>query len=52
MLVIGLAALMVHAMVFSYGSARESVPRGVTAAAATAVLLGASVYGMVSPWLD
>lgn len=53
MLVIGVAALMVHVMVLAYGSARESVPRGVMAAAATAVLLGASTYGMVTPgWTD
>ncbi|MEV6979022.1 hypothetical protein [Kitasatospora sp. NPDC093806] len=53
MLVIGLAALMVHVVVLYHGSARESVPRAVLAAAATAVLLGASVYGVVTPgWTD
>ncbi|MFE6746103.1 hypothetical protein ACFVGM_09645 [Kitasatospora purpeofusca] len=53
MLVVGLAALTVHVTVLHYGSARESVPRAVMAAAATAVLLGASVYGTVTPgWTD
>ncbi|MFJ4091070.1 hypothetical protein ACIPYS_05755 [Kitasatospora sp. NPDC089913] len=53
MTVIGVAALVVHGAVLSYGSDRESVPRGVMAAAGTAVLLGASVYGVVTPgWTD
>ncbi|MFB7470312.1 hypothetical protein [Kitasatospora sp. NPDC056184] len=53
MLVIGLAALVLHGVVLFEVAARESVPRGVTAAASTAVLLGASVYGVVTPfWTD
>ncbi|MFJ8437230.1 hypothetical protein ACIQ9P_38655 [Kitasatospora sp. NPDC094019] len=53
MTVIGAAALMVHLIVLAYGSARESVPRVVMPAAAIAVLLGASVYGVVTPgWTD
>ncbi|MFB6888900.1 hypothetical protein ACFCX4_06230 [Kitasatospora sp. NPDC056327] len=53
MLVIGLAALVLHGVVLFEVAARESVPRAVTAVASTAVLLGASVYGVVTPfWTD